>query len=134
MNYVPVAIDLFSGCGGFSTGLLDAGIKVAAGFDNESRAIEVYNYNHNYRGATGHVADLGLLSGQDLLDRSGVEDVDLIVGGPHCQALSIIGKRRGFDDKSGRLINDFVRLILLKYKIYISICPPISKSTVMIFG
>lgn len=111
MNHLPVAIDLFSGCGGFSTGLLDAGIKVAAGFDNEIRAIEVYNYNHNYRGATGHVVDLGLLSGQDLLDRSGIKDVDLIVGGPPCQAFSIIGKRQGFEDKRGRLINDFVRLI-----------------------
>lgn len=111
MNRLPIAIDLFSGCGGFSTGLLDAGIKVVAGFDNESRAIEVYNYNHNYRGAKGHVVDLGLLSGQDLLDKAGVKDVDLIVGGPPCQAFSIIGKRRGFEDKRGRLINDFVRLI-----------------------
>ena len=67
MSPYPNAIDLFCGCGGFSTGLLDAGINVIAGFDIDKRAIEAYNYNHNYRGAKGFQADLSKLSGKEIL-------------------------------------------------------------------
>ena len=108
---LPTAIDLFSGCGGISTGLLDAGFRVAAGFDFEARSIETYNYNHNYRGAKGFVADLSKLSGKEILALAGLKSVDLVAGGPPCQAFSIVGARKGLDDKRGQLIFDFVRII-----------------------
>lgn len=108
---VPTAIDLFSGCGGISTGLLDAGIRVVAGFDFERRSIETYNYNHNYRGAKGFVADLSKLSGKEVLKMAGVDSLDLLAGGPPCQAFSIVGARKGLEDHRGQLIFDFIRLV-----------------------
>jgi DNA (cytosine-5)-methyltransferase 1 len=39
------AIDLFCGCGGFSLGLLQAGIEVVAGVDYEPMALATYFYN-----------------------------------------------------------------------------------------
>ena len=112
MSVLPTSIDLFAGCGGFSTGLLDAGVKVVAGFENEARAVDVYNYNHQYRGAQGHVADLGTATGDQLLRLAELEQVDLVVGGPPCQSFSIIGKRRGLADERGQLLNHFVRIVL----------------------
>lgn len=108
---VPVAIDLFCGCGGFSTGLLDAGVCVVAGFDHERRAIEVYDYNHTYRGGKGHVVDLGKAKGSELLALAGTRSVDIIVGGPPCQAFSIIGKMQGLEDERGMLLFEFVRYV-----------------------
>lgn len=46
-----VGIELFSGCGGISTGFLDAGLHVAAGFEWDARAVDAYHYNHSYRGS-----------------------------------------------------------------------------------
>jgi DNA (cytosine-5)-methyltransferase 1 len=110
-NCAPTAIELFCGCGGMSTGLLDAGIRVAAGFDIDARSIEAYNYNHDYRGSVGVVMDLVEASGAELLAAAHLSTVDLVVGGPPCQPFSIAGKRLGKQDKRAELIGHFLRLI-----------------------
>ena len=110
MKTAPVAIELFSGCGGISTGLLDAGIRVVAGFDHNRSSIEGFNYNHVYRAARGHVADLSKSSGKLIAELAGVERINLLAGGPPCQPFSIIGKQEGLDDHRGNLVFDFIRL------------------------
>jgi len=107
----PIAIDLFSGCGGFSTGLLDAGYQVVSGIDFDKPSIKCYEYNHSYRGSQGFVGDISMLSGEEILTMSGVTSCDILVGGPPCQAFSIAGKRRALDDSRGQLIFDFIRLV-----------------------
>jgi DNA (cytosine-5)-methyltransferase 1 len=111
MTDLPVAIELFCGCGGMSTGFLDAGIRVAAGFDIDRRAVEAYRYNHEYRGSLGFEADVARLSGTDILRNAGIDRVDVLLAGPPCQPFSIVGKRRGREDERANLITDFVRLL-----------------------
>ncbi len=111
MKTPPVAVELFAGCGGISTGLLDAGIRVVAGFDHNRSAIEAFNYNHQYRGAQGHVADMSKATGESILRLAGEQTIDLLVGGPPCQPFSIIGKQKGLDDHRGNLVFDFLRLV-----------------------
>ena len=111
MKRLPRAINLFSGCGGLSTGLLDAGISVLAGFDIDKRAIEAYTYNHCYRGSKGFQMDLATVGGRELLRLSDVKTIDLVAGGPPCQAFSIAGKQKGTADARGNLIFDFLRLV-----------------------
>lgn len=110
MTSVPIALELFCGCGGLSTGLLNAGIRVAAGFDIDRRSIEAYEYNHSYRGARGFVSDVSKASGAELLERSGVSRIDLLAGGPPCQPFSIVGKRGGSNDERSGLVGDFLRI------------------------
>ncbi|MFF2895430.1 DNA cytosine methyltransferase [Streptomyces sp. NPDC057966] len=107
----PTAIDLFSGCGGLSTGFLDAGVQVVAGFDKDAPSIRAFDYNHSYRGCTGHVLDLAQAEGADLLRLAGVDAVDILAGGPPCQSFSIAGKRRGLDDERGGLVYRFADLV-----------------------
>jgi DNA (cytosine-5)-methyltransferase 1 len=106
-----VGIELFAGCGGLSTGFLDAGLHIAAGFDIDLRAVDAYNYNHSYRGSRGIAADLGELTSDELLRLAGVKAVDIVIGGPPCQPFSIVGKRRGLQDERADLLQQFARFV-----------------------
>jgi DNA (cytosine-5)-methyltransferase 1 len=107
----PIGIELFAGCGGLSTGFLDAGLNIAAGFELDARAIDAYNYNHNYRGGRGFIADLSVSAGKELLGQAGIDRADFVIGGPPCQPFSIAGKRQGKRDIRADLIGHFIRLI-----------------------
>ncbi len=106
----PVCVDLFCGCGGLSTGLLDAGIDVRVGVDDDAPSIETFDLNHVARGSQGLRADVRELTGADLRALAG-EPVDVLVGGPPCQPFSVAGKRRALADHRGDLIFEFVRLL-----------------------
>ncbi|HMO45642.1 MAG TPA: DNA cytosine methyltransferase [Rubrivivax sp.] len=108
---MPVGIELFAGCGGLSTGFLDAGLRVVAGFELDARAVEAFNYNHAHRGATGILADLAGASGHDVLRAAGLQAVDFVVAGPPCQPFSIAGKQGGTADARAFLLFDCVRII-----------------------
>ena len=111
-KYDAVGIELFAGCGGLSTGFLDAGLNVVAGFELDRRAVDAYEYNHAYRGSRGIQADLSCLESGELLRRSGLDGVDFLIGGPPCQPFSIAGKQLGEADRRADLMDRFARYIL----------------------
>ena len=107
----PVAIELFAGCGGMSTGLLDAGYDVRLGVDNDAASLVTYEHNHAYRGSKSARMDLTSASGTALLEAAGTDSVELLSGGPPCQPFSIAGKRRGLADPRAWLVTACLRLV-----------------------
>lgn len=110
---IPNAIELFAGCGGLSTGLLDAGIQVRLGTDYYAPAVRTFQYNHQYRGVQSLVADIRTIDGSTLLSQAGLQlgQLHLLAGGPPCQPFSIIGKRQGLNDPRGDLVLEYVRIV-----------------------
>lgn len=108
----PVAIDLFSGAGGLSEGLLAAGINVAVAVENHPHPALTHAFNHP--GTTvlcGDICKLPLDYLADcLIERTGHKKVDLIAGGPPCQGFSPAGKQDP-DDPRNNLFLEFIRVI-----------------------
>ena len=98
----PWAIDLFSGAGGLSLGLEEAGFSVVAAADSDPVAMETHA--GNIPGLTW-VGDL--TNPDDFLSQLkewGIDKVDLLAGGPPCQPFSRAGT-----SKIGHLVRSGIR-------------------------
>ncbi|MGA2061963.1 MAG: DNA cytosine methyltransferase [Thermoguttaceae bacterium] len=108
----PVAIDLFSGAGGLSEGLLAAGINVAVAVENHPHPALTHAFNHP--GTTvfcGDIRELSLKTLKNHLERrTGQTKVDLVAGGPPCQGFSPAGKQNRNDPRN-RLFEEFLRVV-----------------------
>ena len=85
----PWAIDLFCGAGGLSLGLEEGGFSVVVAADSDPVATETHGANLQGLTWTGDLSDPGAFIRQ--LDDWGIEDVDLLAGGPPCQPFSTAG-------------------------------------------
>lgn len=88
----PIAVDLFSGAGGLSSGVEAAGWAVAAAVDHDPRALETHR--HNFPGLALDL-DLSEQTARETFVRlfKGVP-VDLVAGGPPCQPFSRAGRSK----------------------------------------
>jgi DNA (cytosine-5)-methyltransferase 1 len=99
---------LFSGVGGIEKGFLNNGFEVLWSNDIDEPSSKTFKLNFEHR----HILrDIHLLKGNEL------DPVDVLVGGFPCQAFSVAGYRKGFNDDRGNLFFEIVRIIEeLKYK------------------
>ena len=89
-----LAIDLFSGCGGLSQGLEDAGFKVLACCEIRQEARDAYRLNHP---DTVLLEDVRTANPVDLKKKLGLRrgQLDLLAGCPPCQGFSSIRTHNG---------------------------------------
>lgn len=99
---------LFSGVGGIEQGFINNDFEILWSNDIDEPSSKTFKMNFSHR----HILrDIHLLKGQEL------EPVDVLVGGFPCQAFSVAGYRKGFNDERGNLFFEIVRIINeLKYK------------------
>lgn len=109
INKKYTVVDLFSGCGGFSQGFEAAGFKVVAANEFWEPAQETYIYNH--KEAKFIKGDVTLKETKEQLYAAvGKQKINVIIGGPPCQAYSAAGNRNP-DDPRGQLYLDFAEII-----------------------
>jgi DNA (cytosine-5)-methyltransferase 1 len=94
-------IDLFSGIGGFHYALKSFGAKPVFASEIDTKAATVYYQNH---GLKPH-GDITQIEAADIPKH------DILCGGFPCQAFSISGKQKGFEDTRGTLFFDIARII-----------------------
>lgn len=93
-------IDLFAGIGGFHYALSSYGAKCVFASEIDKKAQQVYTDNH---GLEPH-GDITKIEAIDIPKH------DILCGGFPCQAFSISGKQKGFEDARGTLFFDIARI------------------------
>jgi DNA (cytosine-5)-methyltransferase 1 len=104
-------IDLFAGVGGLSYGFAhDEDFEIVAA--NEILTPMATAYSLNHPSVKMYNKDIKDFSLSDLSKDLGLQkgDVDIIVGGPPCQAYSTVGKRL-IDDPRGKLFQEYYRIL-----------------------
>ncbi|MBQ8002368.1 MAG: DNA cytosine methyltransferase, partial [Clostridia bacterium] len=102
------AIDLFCGCGGLSYGFECAGVNILLGIDNDATALKAFENNH--KNAKTICGDITTTTLSDIKKHIGDKKIDLIIGGPPCQGMSLSGPRK-FDDPRNKLYLSYIRLV-----------------------
>ena len=111
------ALSLFSGGGGFDLGFSAAGFNIACSSDIDPFSCHTLAINNSRKRFYKHVhsipADIRELSAADLLKKAGLEKerIQIVLGGPPCQAFSVFGQRRGLQDPRGDLVWEYLRII-----------------------
>jgi DNA (cytosine-5)-methyltransferase 1 len=113
-------IDLFSGCGGFSLGLGNAGWQGIFAVEKDSMAFETFKHNL-IDGKYGHFNWPEWLPKKETTIQALLKDhkeqlaglkgkVDLIAGGPPCQGFSLAGRRNAKDPRN-KLSNEYAKMV-----------------------
>ena len=113
------AISLFSGCGGDTKGLHDAGVEVVAysEFDKTCRETHEHNFEHCTLLGKDVGSDITKITDQEFKSFRG--KADIVFAGFPCQSFSSGGKRK-VNDPRDTLFMEFVRCVrLVKPKIII---------------
>ena len=98
-------LDLFAGIGGFRLGMEAAGHECVGYVERDKFARKSYEAIHNTEGEwTAH--DITNVTDDTI---RGIGSIDIICGGFPCQAFSIAGKRKGFEDIRGTLFFEIMR-------------------------
>lgn len=129
----PRVLDLFAGCGGLSLGFQAAGFEIAAAveFDPEAAASHGANF---HPGDPSHAVarDITKLMPGELAEELKLGDVvsavDVIVGGPPCQAFARVGrsKLREIDAHPEAFKHDPRAKLYLKYLEYVDAFRPLA--------
>ena len=94
-------IDLFAGIGGFHYALNSFGAECVFASEIDKKAQNTYYSNHS-------ISPYGDITQINEID---IPKHDILCGGFPCQAFSISGKQKGFEDTRGTLFFDIARIV-----------------------
>ena len=92
----------FAGVGGIELGFEQAGFDIVWSNEIDEKAGVTFEANHK-----AHI----VIEDINNIDSKSVPNVDVIVGGFPCQAFSIAGYRKGFEDERGEVFFQLARII-----------------------
>jgi DNA (cytosine-5)-methyltransferase 1 len=98
-------LDTFCGVGGIKQGFTQAGFDVVQSVDFDKACKTTFDANYNDEMVLGDISELPPES---------YPDHDVLVGGFPCQAFSVAGYRKGFNEKRGTLFFNLADILHVK--------------------
>lgn len=106
------AVDLFSGVGGLSHGMIKAGFKVIAAIEIDKDAVDAYKLNHpDVKVFDEDIRKIKISEVKKLLKD---KELDLLAGCPPCQGFSSVrrkNKKKNIKDSRNSLIDEYLRFV-----------------------
>lgn len=129
----PRVLDLFSGCGGLSLGFRRAGYEIVAAVEFDSHAAKSHGQNFHPEDACHAIArDITATPPAKLAEALGLGEtalaVDVLVGGPPCQAFARVGrsKLREVAEHPEAFRHDARARLYIEYLRYVEACAPLA--------
>lgn len=122
MSAPLTCIDLFCGCGGFSLGMQRAGFKILAAIDFNEEAVATFKANFP-KETLALRKDLTKFTPDKLAAKLGVNQVDVIVGGPPCQGYSTV-RQVDAANHGSRVKRDKRRYLFRAFLDYVAVFRP----------
>ncbi|TGD21956.1 DNA cytosine methyltransferase [Companilactobacillus suantsaicola] len=106
-----ISLSFFTGAMGLDIGMSREGFSplLASEINKEARATILANNED-----IGLIGDIWSYSGDEIKRFAGIPEnrkIDVIFGGPPCQAFSTAGKRKGFEDSRGNVFIKYIEII-----------------------
>jgi DNA (cytosine-5)-methyltransferase 1 len=129
----PRVLDLFAGCGGLSLGFKASGFEIAGAVEIDAAAARSHGLNF-HPGDPRHALprDITQLGPEQLAEELGLgsvhSSIDVIVGGPPCQAFARVGrsKLREIDEHPEAFKHDPRARLYLEYLHYVEMFRPLA--------
>jgi DNA (cytosine-5)-methyltransferase 1 len=135
---IPRVLDLFAGCGGLSLGFQSAGFTIAGSVEldplaAQSHALNFYKDAPALQKTHASAYDITRVEPEQLLAELHIggdvaQSIDVIVGGPPCQAFARVGraKLREIADHPEAFIQDVRGNLYLRYLAYVRKLQPLA--------
>lgn len=123
MGSMIKAIDLFSGCGGVSIGLTNAGFDVTCAVEIDADAVKAYKGYYRLDNVNVLQRDICTLSGAEIAAAAGVktDEIYLLAGCPPCQKFSLQNRVHNSDEDK---IDDVKKLLMEFKRVIKEMMPP----------
>ena len=103
---------MFTGIGGFELGIKNSNIEHELIGYSEIDPYAIKIFEKHFFGIKNY-GDATKIRGDE------IKDFDILFGGFPCQAFSVAGKQKGFDDTRGTLFFDIARILSIKKPKYL---------------
>lgn len=111
-NNKPKVLSFFSGAMGLDIGLEKAGFNTLLASEINNACRKTILKNKPGIALIGDIRDYTPDEVKKIAGLAETDEIDLIAGGPPCQAFSTAGKRQAFEDERGNVFLTFIDLII----------------------
>lgn len=111
-NNKPIALSFFSGAMGLDLGLEKAGFEILLSCEIDNACRKTILKNKPKIALIDDINKFDALQIRKTCNLDPNQNIDLVVGGPPCQAFSTAGKRKGLNDKRGNVFLKYLELAI----------------------
>lgn len=111
-NHKPKLLSFFSGAMGLDLGLEQSGFDCLLACEVDKHCRSTINTNRPDMALLGDIRNYSAKDIMNFIGKNIGDEIDVICGGPPCQAFSTAGKRKAFEDERGNVFLKYIDIAM----------------------